>query len=97
VSLRLPIRRADVLWRDTLDAVLVRPPGADEVVKLAGTGRALWAALEEPLIFADLCDVLAETHDAETAAIAADLLPVISDLMARGVLTEHDSSGHHDE
>ena len=92
-----PIRRADVLWRDTLDAVLVRPPGGVEVVKLAGTGRALWAALEEPQRFTDLCADLGATHDADVSVIAADLTPVVSDLIARGVLAGHETSPHHDD
>jgi hypothetical protein len=80
------IRRADVFWRSTLDGVLVRPHDADEVVKLEGTGEALWAALEEPLRFRELCEVLARSHDADAATIGDDLEPVIADLIARRVV-----------
>ena len=80
------IRRADVLWRATLDGVLIRPLGATEVVKLAGTGLALWAALEEPASFDEVCAGLAATHDADADTIATDLWPVINDLADRGVL-----------
>ena len=84
------LRRADVLWRATLDGVLIRPLGAAELTKLAGTGRALWAVLEEPASFDEVCELLAEIHDADAAAIAADLVPVVDDLVARGVLERLD-------
>ena len=35
IAAHLVVSRGDVLWRATLDGVLVRVPGADEVVKLA--------------------------------------------------------------
>ena len=85
------LRRADVLWRATLDGVLVRPVGATEVVKLAGTGRALWAALDEPASFDELCAQLAAAHRADEATVAADLGPVIDDLVSRGVLERIDA------
>lgn len=81
------VRRGDVLWRATLGAVLIRPPGADEVVKLAGTGLALWAVLDEPLTFRDLCAELATTHSTDTDQIAADLTPVLEDLSSRTVIS----------
>ena len=84
------LRRADVLWRATIDGVLIRPLGAPALTKLAGTGRALWAALDEPATFDDVCARLAAAHDAEVAAVAADLEPVIDDLVARGVLERID-------
>jgi hypothetical protein len=84
------LRRADVLWRATLDGVLIRPLGADELTKLAGTGRALWAALDEPATFDEVCERLAAGHDADAASIAADLRPVIDDLVERGVVESVD-------
>jgi len=80
------LRRADVLWRATLDGVLIRPVGGPEVVKLAGTGLALWAALDEPSSFESVCAALAAIHDADLDVIASDLRPVIDDLTAREVL-----------
>lgn len=80
------IRRADVLWRATLHGVLVRPLGAREVVRLGGTGAALWALLDEPISFPDLCAALARDHDADAVAIAHDLEPVLVDLGERGVI-----------
>lgn len=80
------IARGDVLWRATLDGVLVRVPGADEVVKLAGTGAAVWAELDDPTRFDDLCERLAARHQADAARIAGDLQPVLFDLADRSVV-----------
>ena len=84
------LRRADVLWRATMDAVLIRPPGATELTKLAGTGRSLWAVLEEPTSFDDVCTRLATEYDAAVDEVAADVAPVVDDLVERGVLERVD-------
>ena len=84
------LRRADVLWRATIDGVLIRPLGAPALTKLAGTGRALWAVLDEPAAFDEVCARLAADHDADVVAIAADLEPVIDDLVARGMVERID-------
>ena len=84
------LRRADVLWRATMDAVLIRPPGASELTKLAGTGRSLWAVLEEPASFDDVVARLATAYAAEIDEVAADVAPVIDDLVERGVLERVD-------
>jgi hypothetical protein len=75
-----------VLWRATLVGVLIRPPGADEVVKVAGTGLALWAELEQPTHFSELCASLAVALGADPNQIAADLTPVIDDLVEGAVM-----------
>lgn len=84
------LRRADVLWRATLDGVVVRPLGATEVTKLAGSGIALWAALEDPSPPDQVYRRLAASHDTTVEVIAADLAPVIDELIARGVLERVD-------
>ena len=57
----LDYRDLETLWRATLDGVLVRVPKGDEVVKLSGTGAALWAELEDPGRFGDVCEVVRGT------------------------------------
>ncbi|MEZ5165875.1 MAG: nucleotidyltransferase family protein [Acidimicrobiales bacterium] len=49
------LARGEVLWRQLLDGVLIRVPARDDVAKLEGTGSALWAAVVEPITYADLC------------------------------------------
>ena len=65
---------------------LVRVPGGDDVVQLAGTGASVWAALDAGVRFDDLCDQLASRHDADPSRIAADLEPVLADLAERAVI-----------
>lgn len=80
------VRRADVVWRRTLDAVLVRVPGGGDVVELAGTGVALWDGLVAARRFDDLCVLLAHGHGAPVDEVTADLSAAVADLAARGVL-----------
>lgn len=80
------IRRAPVLWRSTIGAVLVRVPGGTEVTQIGGTGVALWEALEEPRTFAELSAVLATQHGVDAATVAEDLGPVVDDLIERGAI-----------
>ena len=80
------VRRADVLWRHAADSVLVRRPGGDEVLKLTGSGVALWDALEGPVTFAELCGDLAADHGADAELVRTDIIPVIEDLHERGAV-----------
>lgn len=87
-------RRGDVLWRSTLDGVLVRRPvppdrvadAEPEVLRLTGTGVALWHALAAPVAHADLCARLAADHGVDVDTVAADLRTVLDDLVGRGVV-----------
>ena len=80
------LRRGDVLWRHTLDGVLVRRRGVHQTVLLSGTGVALWEALSGPLPAGELAARLATAHDADAATVADDLAPVLTELLASGVL-----------
>lgn len=80
------LRRGPALWRSTIDAVLVRVIDGDDVVRLGGSGVPLWAALDEPRTFAEVCDHLASAFGVEAAQVAADLEPVIDDLLQRRVV-----------
>jgi hypothetical protein len=79
-------RHPAVLWRRSLDAVLLLPEHAAEPVTLEGTGVALWELLAEPATVAQLAAVLAEAHDADPAVVAADIEPVVAQLAALGAL-----------
>jgi hypothetical protein len=77
-----------VLWRRSLDAVVLLPPGLDEPVTLAGSGPALWELLVEPGTVGQLATVLAREHDADPATIEADIVPVIERLAAIGAVEQ---------
>jgi len=83
-------RGAGVLWRHSLDAVLLLPPGAPDPVTLAGTGCALWELLEGSASTAELIAALAIRFDAEPAAVASDLEPVLDELQQLGAIEDRD-------
>jgi hypothetical protein len=80
-------RTPHVLWRRSLDAVHFLPPGADEPLTLAGPGPELWALLAEPRDADDIVIALAEHHGAEPGVVAHDVLPLLDQLAALGVVT----------
>jgi hypothetical protein len=79
-------RRSDVLWRRSLDTVLVVPAGGSEPVTLAGTGPAVWALLATPVMVSELSRVLARDYGEDPSVIEADLVPVLEKLAALGVV-----------
>ena len=53
---------------------------------IAGTGVAIWDLLERPLRSCDLIERLAEEFGADPALVAHDVMPVVDELIGRGVL-----------
>ena len=80
------VRRADVVWRRVADGVMIRRRGDDETVVLTGSGVALWTALEAPIAVEELTRRLAATHGTTPEVVAADIGPVLDDLVDRGVV-----------
>jgi hypothetical protein len=79
-------RRADVVWRRSLDAVLCLPPGASEPVTLAGTGPEVWELLQRPHTLAQLSAELAARHHTDGQVVAGDVAPVFERLAALGLI-----------
>jgi hypothetical protein len=91
-------RRPDVLWRRSLDAVVVLPVGAEDVLTLAGTGPAVWELLAEWRTVDDLVGTLAGAYGSEPAVVEADLRPLLAELEARDAIqTAADSGGAEPE
>ena len=67
-------RRDDVLWRRSLDAVILLPVGADEPITLPGTGAAVWDLLEEPASLDELVATLAEAYEEDPAVVEHDVI-----------------------
>jgi hypothetical protein len=86
-------RRPDVLWRRSLDAVVLLPVRGDDVLTLAGSGPAVWELLAEWRTVENLVEVLAAAYGASGELVAADLDPLLADLRASGVLEETAESG----
>jgi hypothetical protein len=79
-------RAPGVLWRRSLDAVLVFGPGADGPRTLTGTGTELWDLLAAPITVEELVGSLAVRHGADGNVVEADLVPVLAELATLGVL-----------
>ena len=78
----------DVVWRRSLDAVLVLPAGAEEPVTLAGSGPELWELLATPTSMADLASAIAERYGVDAAVVAQDVDATLEHLLKLGVVEE---------
>jgi hypothetical protein len=82
------MRHPESLWRAAGDTVVVLP-GAGEVrtpLCISGSAAQMWKRLAEPVSVAELAAELAEEYEADAAEIAADLAPVLDDLLAAGAV-----------
>jgi hypothetical protein len=82
-----------VLWRRSLDAVVLLPVGHDDVLTLAGTGPAVWELLAEWRTVENLVEVLATAYGAHAEVVEADLTPLLAQLRVSGVVEETAESG----
>ena len=76
----------DVLARRSLDAWLVMAPGAGGPSTLAGSAAEVWELLDEPRPLAELVDTLAERYDVGEDELRTDLVAVLEDLRAKGLV-----------
>lgn len=80
-------RREDVLWRRSLDAVVVLPAGTDEPVAIAGTGAAVWDLLEEPGTLDEIVEALLERYEADAAVVSHDVVELLERLAEMGAVS----------
>lgn len=81
-------RAPHVLWRRTLDTVVLLPV-TDEVGEpfvLAATGPELWELLREPQTIEALSVTLADRHGVEVATVTADVERTVDRLLALGAV-----------
>jgi hypothetical protein len=86
-------RPPGVLWRRSLDAVVLLPPGAPDVITLAGTGPAVWQLLAEWRSEDELADVLTAAYGSTPDVVVRDLGPLLRALEAAGALESAADSG----
>jgi hypothetical protein len=86
-------RRPDVLWRRSLDAVMVLAPGADDVSTFAGTGVAVWELLDTWRSIDALTEILSAEYGADPAVVRADVAELIGRLEGLGALEMAADSG----
>jgi hypothetical protein len=82
-------RREDVLWRRSLDSVILLPVGVEDPVTLPGTGASVWDLLEEPASLAELVAILADAYDADAGVVEHDVRALLAELESLGAVT-HD-------
>jgi hypothetical protein len=80
------VRRTDVLWRRSLDAVVLLADGSDDPLVLAGSGPDVWELLAEPRTLDDLGAVLAGRYDAAADVIREEVEPVLDQLVGANLL-----------
>jgi hypothetical protein len=86
-------RRPDLLWRRSLDAVMLLPAGADDVITIAGTGVDAWELLDTWRTVEALTDLLASRFGADRRVVEPDLEALISELRELGALEVAADSG----
>ena len=80
------VRRNDVLWRWTLDGLLVLPAGREEPIVLERPGQALWQALREPRSLAEAVVVVSEEQGRDHDSVALELHESLEQLDDAGAL-----------
>lgn len=83
-------RRPEVLWRRTLDAVVVARPERDggDPLTIAGGGVAVWELLDAPRRLDEVVELLSTTYDADPAAVERDVAALLADLEAQGYVEQ---------
>jgi hypothetical protein len=79
-------RRPDVLWRRSLDTVLILPAAADEVITLGATGVDIWELLDTWRTTDALTELLSARYDADPAVVRRDVAVLVEDLEGWGAL-----------
>jgi len=75
-------RRPDVLWRRSLDAVVLLPAGCEDPVTLPGTGAAVWDLLAAPATLPELVGTLVEVYGEDPVTVERDVAALL-DRLAR--------------
>ncbi len=76
------VRDPHVLWRRTLDAVLVLPPDAETAELVTDAGPALWSLLLEPRTVDELTGLL----EASNGAAGDTVLEIVTRLVECGAV-----------
>ena len=87
-------RRVDVLWRRSLDTVVLLPAGlpfghgagVEQPIALGGSGPAVWDHLVEAHTAEELVGALAAAYDADPTVLAPDVNVLLARLLEFGAI-----------
>lgn len=79
-------RHEEVLWRRNPGEVVLLALGSDEVVRLPGTGGAVWDELSRPLALDELANRLAQAYSAVPEQVATEVQALLDELVRRSAV-----------
>ena len=82
-------RSQGVVWRRTMDGVVVLPAHTDEPIALLGPAANMWEMLAEPLTTAELVAALADHYGVEPDHVTSEISATLDGLLRRGALCRH--------
>jgi hypothetical protein len=86
------VRAPGVLWRHVAGTVLLRTLTDPGIVELSGSSVLIWLALGNPVSAGELASDLSAVVGARLDVVAAEMRPVLHDLLQRGFVTRLDRS-----
>ena len=78
--------RRDMIAAESDGEIIVLDAERGDFLQLNKTAARIWALLEEPLTFGDLCARLADQFAVDAAACREDVLAFVGDLSRRGLI-----------
>ena len=82
-----PIRRADVLTRDTPDGAVLVDVVSGGCWELNRVGAALWSLLDAKTTLRDACEILRHRYDAAAEVIERDVVAIAGQLSSAGLVS----------
>ena len=82
-------RSQGVVWRRTMDGVVVLPAHAEEPIALLGPAASVWELLAQPLTAAELVAGLADRYGLAPEHVTSEINATLDGLLRRGALCRH--------
>lgn len=82
------IRSPEVVWRTSLERIVLLPPGAHDPTVVTGPGAVVWLLTEEPMTTEEIVSQLARVYRTPRQQIEDDVHRLLDDLEKRGAVCE---------
>jgi hypothetical protein len=73
-------------WREVDDEAVILSMPTGEMFELNATGTRVWQLIQQPVTVGELRDRLVESYDVDPETCLRDLLQLLQDLAARGLI-----------